>query len=309
MFLILYLIPGMKKWITSNYDYMVPEFDDDGSTSTSTLQPNFDSFLDSIKRGIDEIGLKAATPVVVGPVTMVYLTKFNSFSSGFEIEQRRQLLLQLIPIYKSLLLDVANLGVSEIQIHEAALVFEDSQLLPLFKEAYPSILPPKKDNNGQSINMVASFMEDIGKDHYQWLISVDEISIISLDFTRGDNLSFMETYGFPKEKTLGAGLIDSRNVWRVNPKVIEPIIGHLIKLTNNIRVQPSGSLQYNPWSLVDEKSILVHPAGQVLSFAAEKLQEVVLVAKSIKNGHSVLKPVSKLWKTYQASIEIGRAHV
>ena len=62
----------MKKWITSNYHYMVPEVDE----SLGDLSSDFSSYLSDIKRGISSLGEKA-TPVVMGPVSMVYLCAFK----------------------------------------------------------------------------------------------------------------------------------------------------------------------------------------------------------------------------------------
>jgi len=274
----------MKKWVTSNYHYMVPEFD-------NMISADFSDFLHLVKRGIQKLGKDCATPVVVGPVTMAYLTQFASFSTGFDQEQRRKYLQELIPIYQSLLREVAGLGVSEIQIHEAALVLEDKELLTLFKTAYPAILP-----QGPAINLV-SFMEDVGKDHYQWLISVPQVSVISLDFTRGDTLELIEKFGFPKDKTLGAGLIDSRSVWSINPETVLPILEQLAKHVTTIRIQPSGSLQYVPWDLSCEKEILLHPAGRVLAFAVQKLEEIVLLSKAASDT-AVLNEHATAWKSY-----------
>ena len=113
-------MPGMKKWITSNYHYMVPEFDG------TPLQPNFGSYLADVRRGLQTVGVEAAAPVVIGPVTMAYLTKFASFAAGSDVEQRRELLKMLLPIYESLMTALTTLGVREIQIHEAALVLSSS---------------------------------------------------------------------------------------------------------------------------------------------------------------------------------------
>jgi hypothetical protein len=90
----------------------------------------------------------------------------------------RRFFKSLITIYKSLLEEMASLGVEEVQIHEAVLVMEDAELLPLFQKAYPAILP--KGSN-LAFNMV-SFMEDVGKVHCQWLCSVDQLSILSMLF-------------------------------------------------------------------------------------------------------------------------------
>jgi 5-methyltetrahydropteroyltriglutamate--homocysteine methyltransferase len=280
---------GMKKWITSNYHYLVPEYEG------QALQPNLLEYFANVRRGIALLGVDKAVPVVVGPVTLAYLTKIQSFASGCEDELRRDLLDKILPVYHNLLKELAGFGVKEIQIHEAALVFTDAPVLPLFQRAYPAILP-----SGPAINMV-SFMEDIGSKHYEWLISLKEISIVSLDFTRGNTMEIIEKFGFPQDKVLGAGLIDARNVWRMDPKVISPLLNRLKAHVAQIRVQPSASLQFNPWSLQDETALLEHPAGTVLSFAKEKLDEIELLKRSVDDP-SCLSQLAAAWDGYRAVI-------
>ena len=114
------------------------------------------------------------------------------------------------------------------------------QLLPLFKEVYPKMLP----RNDFNINMFC-FMEDIEECHYQWLTSVKGFTTVSMDFTRGNTLALVRKFGFPATKTLGAGLIDSRGVWRVNPSVTKPIIDELKQLVKKIQVQVSQQCHYH----------------------------------------------------------------
>lgn len=183
----------MKKWITSNYHYMVPEVDD----GLGELFCDFSSYLANIKRGLTVLGNKAV-PVVLGPVSIVHMCAFK-FEGSIDL-QRFALLEKLLPIYSKLLADISALGVKEVQIHEPSLVFAESSLNSLFQMTYdgPNCILP----TDLRINMV-SFFEDIGQTNYKWLISVSGIDIISLDFTRGDNLSLIKKFGFPKEKTLG----------------------------------------------------------------------------------------------------------
>ena len=173
---------------------MVPEVDE----GLTELSPNFSHYLADVKRGVAHLGAERATPVVLGPVSMTHLCAYK-FNGAIDI-QRFALLEKLLPIYRKLMSDLADLGVKEIQIHEPSLVFDDAALAPLFKRTYEgaaSILPANID-----INMV-SFFEDVGESNYKWLISVPGITAISLDFTRGDNLKLIQNNGFPADKVLG----------------------------------------------------------------------------------------------------------
>jgi len=274
----------MKKWITSNYHYMVPEFDE-----TSKLVPDFSRFLDDCKRGIGSLGVNCAVPVLLGPVSLVRLTKISTGSTTKE-----DLLAALLPIYEQFLVQVAALGVEEIQIHEPVLVFDEPDLGVLFKTAYSAILP-----SGPAINLV-SFMDSVGEDIYKWLISdKNRVSVVSLDFTRGKTLELIEKYGFPSNKILGAGLIDARNVWKVEPDATSSILSKLNALNVGYRVQPSGSLQYTPWDLDAETELSSHVAAPVLSFAKQKLAEVVLVAQAAAGDNHALSDHQTAWENFR----------
>ena len=130
---------SMKKWIDSNYHFMVPEVD--RPLRDLNLLPDFTSYIANIKRGIAALGAKA-TPVVHGPVSTTRFVDFKGTTNHFE---QMVFLEKLLPIYTELLAEIAALGVEEIQIHEPTLVFAETRLTPLFKMAYTgstSILPP-----------------------------------------------------------------------------------------------------------------------------------------------------------------------
>jgi len=279
---------SMKKWIDSNYHYMVPEVDE-----TTNVDANLSDFIADVKRGVEKLGANCATPVILGPVTIVRLVKFATEKQG----QAAALLAELLPIYQQLLKDLGAMGLTEVQIHEPALVFGEPDLLPLFKMTYPSIISA----GGPAINM-ATFFEDLGYENYKWLIGVDEVSVISLDFTRGDNLTLVEKFGFPSAKTLGAGIVNGRNVWKIDPSFVETVLGKLSENTvANIRVQPSASLQFIPWDLSCETAILTQTVGRVLSFTVQKIAEVALLAKFAR-GEANLDNHKASWSEYRAML-------
>ena len=285
----------MKKWFTSNYHYMVPEVDD-----TTNIQPNFSQFLSDVKRGIDHLGKDRAAPVLLGPVTLVKLVHYKE--GGILSLQRLALLDSIIPPYRSLIKELVQMGVTELQVHEPALVLEDPAISALFAQVYPKVFP--SDVALPDINIV-SFFEGIYETNYQFLMKIKEVSIISLDFTRGDNLTVLRKYGFPSDKTLGAGLVDGRSVWKVDPVVTMPIMKELLSMLkdpNQLRIQPSSSLQFVPWDLECEKEILGHPAGAVLSFGIQKVQEVMKLAVAIRSGELEMHQHAAAWQSYRAVV-------
>ena len=67
----------------------------------------------------------------------------------------------------------------------------------------------------------------------------------------------------------------------------------------NIRIQPSSSLQFNPWTLECETDLLNHTAGSVLSFAKQKILEVTAVAN---NNESFLIDAENKWSAYKMAL-------
>lgn len=281
----------MKKWITANYHYMVPEVDE----ALDALSPDFSAYLGNVKRGIAKLGSRAS-PVVLGPVSLVRLCSYKN--EGASDLQRFALLEKLLPVYRALMQDLVAAGVvGEIQVHEPCLVFAEASLNPLFRRAYEgpsSILIPAAAGR-VAINMV-SFFEDVGEDNYQWLTALPGVDVLSLDFTRGDTMALLRKHGFPSTKVLGAGLVDGRSVWKANPANVQVVLDELRQMgVQNIRIQPSSSLQFVPWDLASETALLSHTAGPVLAFSRQKLAEVEAIAK---NDAAFLQDAASKWAAY-----------
>ena len=75
---------------------------------STKIDPDFSYFLQSAQRGVKELGKERASPVIVGPVTIAYLTKF---AGGNVVAQRDALIQTPISIYRNLLAKVATWGV------------------------------------------------------------------------------------------------------------------------------------------------------------------------------------------------------
>jgi hypothetical protein len=90
---------------------MVPEVD-----TSDLLAADFSPFLADVKQCVETLGEKYATPVIRTAQELVRKAP-SSLPTAFEIRG-------------------SAIGVTEVQVHEAALVFEDSNLLPLFQAAY-----------------------------------------------------------------------------------------------------------------------------------------------------------------------------
>ncbi|HIK37067.1 MAG: 5-methyltetrahydropteroyltriglutamate--homocysteine S-methyltransferase [Geminocystis sp.] len=270
----------MTKWFDTNYHYLVPEISD-----YSLFPPDFSDFLAKITSAKEKLG-ERATPIILGLLTFLRLSRM-----GVELER---VFNELSPRYVDLLKQLKALGVSEVQIHEPALVLEDANHWRQYYEKLYDELAAV----GIPIHLVTYF-DDLGG-AYPWVVQLP-VTTISLDFTRGNNLELLCSYGFPADKQLGVGIVDARNVWTVQPQVLLATLNRIQQVTSNLRIHPSASLQFVPYDVTREKQ-LPKPLGQVLSFAVQKLTEVKLIARGLEEGilEELLQPWEEKWQEFRA---------
>ena len=269
----------LTKWYDTNYHYLVPEIEKDTHPSE-----NFDDFIEQISFAQSIVG-ERAVPVILGPVTFLSLAHLE--------RPFGEILQELIPLYASLLGRLAEMGVAEVQLHEPRLVLDDAaELEPHYRDTYQELA--KAD---LPINLV-TYYDDLGET-YPWKVNLP-VAAITLDFTRGDNLSLIEKHGWPKEKTLCAGVVDGRNIWSVRPTEVHDALKR-IRQQADIRVSASSSLQFVPYRASREEH-LPAPLKGVLAFAEEKLTEIVLIGQ-VANGESAkteIEAIERAWSEYRA---------
>lgn len=285
----------MTKWFDSNYHYEVPELN-----AHTTPKANFGAYLSTIKRAQATIGKNKTVPVILGPLTYLALAKIDTTTT------LPQMLTKMLPLYADLLAQLAALGVPEVQIHEPSLVgAHATTLLPHLTAVYGN-----KDTTGAlghsniALHMVTYF-ESIDEDVYKWFCD-SKIAALSLDFTRGDNLSIIQKFGFPSGKRLGAGVVDGRGIWKVAPALttlLKSIVEVVSKNPNaSMTIQPSSSLQHVPYTTKAEVNFEkdLNALYGVLSYAYEKLDEVLMISKAVKNNtlDSAFQAASAAWARY-----------
>lgn len=269
----------MTKWFDTNYHYLVPEI-----TADITPIADFSDFIGIVKRGLTQLGEKAV-PIIISPLTLLQLSRLE----GVNFED---ILNQLLPLYCELLKELKALGVKTVQIHDPILVLShSSQLKAHFQKVYTEL-----GQTGLNINLVTYF-DDLG-DNYPWVMELP-VNTISLDFTRGNNLNLLQKYGFPSDKILGAGVIDGRNIWRIRPQSVISLLEIIQTFTNKLSVQPSSSLQFVPYDAALEVK-LPEPLHNVLSFAEQKLEEVVISGKTLtgENTQTELALIEQKWDEF-----------
>ena len=120
-------------------------------------------------------------------------------------------------------------------------------------------------------------------------ISALPVHALGLDFVHGNSLELIQKNGFPKDKVLFAGVIDGRNVWRSNLDKKLTLLDEILSIVDKDRliIQPSSSLLHVPVSTEPEQKLdVIIKDG--LSFADEKLSEIVLLRKGIHNGKETI---------------------
>jgi 5-methyltetrahydropteroyltriglutamate--homocysteine methyltransferase len=255
----------MTKWFDTNYHYIVPEIE---PATKFSLNP--DKVLSELKEALEQ-GIPAR-PVVVGPVTFLLLSKTVN-GGGAPIER----LQELVPIYSELLSLLADNGAQWVQLDEPALVTDISPDAPALAEAVYNALG--KVTNRPAI-YVATYFGDPGDSLAA--LARTPIEAIGVDLVYGADTAVASIFGAPglAGKTLVAGVVDGRNIWRTD---LEAALGKLATLLGsaaNVAVSTSCSTLHVPYSLEPETD-LDDALRSWLAFGQEKVAEVVTLARAL----------------------------
>lgn len=264
----------MTKWFNTNYHYIVPEI-------SNRTEPHITSnrLLALFNEAKNELGI-TAKPVIVGPVTLLKLSK------GYDRDHFRTILDALVPLYVQVLKELKDAGAEWVQVDEPILVKTlSAEELAVFGDVYRSI---KDGVPGLNI-LLQTYFEAV--DDYQEIIKLP-VDGIGLDFIygRAENLNAIKTFGFPQDKVLAAGIIDGRNVWKTDLSATLSELRTLLAAVggkDRLWVTPSSSLLHVPVTVENEKK-LDPVLKNGLSFADQKLKEAVLLVKALNEGESAV---------------------
>ena len=252
----------MTKWFDTNYHYIVPEIE---PATKFSLNP--DKVLSELKEALGQ-GIPAR-PVIVGPVTFLLLSKAVN-GGGAPIER----LQELVPIYSELLSLLADNGAQWVQLDEPALVTDISPDAPALAEAVYNALG--KVTNRPAI-YVATYFGDPGASLAG--LARTPIEAIGVDLVYGADTAIAAVPELAG-KTLVAGVVDGRNIWRTD---LEAALGKLATLQGsaaNVAVSTSCSTLHVPYSLEPETG-LDDALRSWLAFGQEKVAEVVTLARAL----------------------------
>ncbi|MBX9983005.1 MAG: 5-methyltetrahydropteroyltriglutamate--homocysteine S-methyltransferase [Mycobacterium gordonae] len=259
----------MTKWFDTNYHYLVPEI---GPSTRFSLHP--DKVLSELKEAQQQ-GI-SARPVIIGPVTFLLLSKAVD-GAGPPIER----LQELMPIYSELLSLLADGGAQWVQFDEPALVTDVSPDAPALAEAVYNTLGAVA--NRPAIH-VATYFGDPGAALAG--LARTPVEAIGVDLVYGPDTAVAAVPELAG-KTLVAGIVDGRNIWRTDLQAALSKLATLLGPAGTVAVSTSCSTLHVPYSLEPETD-LDDNLRSWLAFGAEKVREVVVLARALREGRDAV---------------------
>ena len=259
----------MTKWFDTNYHYIVPEF-----TADTRFELNPERLLAQLAEAQKQ-GVKAK-PVIIGPVTYLWLGKTSDGSNRLDLLER------LLPAYSQLLEALADAGADWVQIDEPALVTDlDANWRYAFNLAYHQL----KANRPKLL--LATYFGEL-RDNLQLACELP-VAGLHIDAVSAPAEVSRVADWLPSHKILSLGVINGRNIWKSDLNNIldwlEPLNE---KLGERLWLAPSCSLLHVPVDLAREQELDTEIRSW-LAFAVQKLDELQTLAKALNEGRTAVR--------------------
>ncbi len=256
----------MTKWFDTNYHYIVPEFGPDQSFSlvgTAIL----DQAREAARAGF------AAKAVLPGPFTFLLLGKCAHGGDPLTLLPR------LLPAYGELLDQLGRLC-PWIELDEPILAQDQPETLTApFRQAYEQLI----EAAGPAKLLLATYFGGIA--HNLACVAGLPLAALHLDLVRDPTQLPLAAKALAPRTALSLGLIDGRNIWRVDAATALERIGLARDLVgaDRLLLAPSCSLLHCP---VDLDAVTALPAGprRWMAFAVQKCRELRLLAGAAAPG-------------------------
>ena len=253
----------MTKWFDTNYHYLVPELEAGQAFALRGDKPVAE-YLEAKALGIQ------TRPVVIGPVTFLYLSKTVDGSDRFA------LLDNLLPAYAQLLARLKEAGAGWVQIDEPALVLDlDEGVREAYRRAYAYLAGVARPQL-----LLATYFGPLG-DNLD-LATALPVEGLHVDLVRAPEQLEAVLDRLPAGRVFSAGVVDGRNIWRTrldNALLLARYARNRVG-EDRLWLAPSCSLLHVPVDLDGEKS-LEADLKSWLSFAKQKLGEIRLLADAL----------------------------
>jgi 5-methyltetrahydropteroyltriglutamate--homocysteine methyltransferase len=260
----------MTKWFDTNYHYIVPEF-----SSQTTFRLDATRLLGQLAAA-RRAGV-SAKPVVIGPVTYLWLGKSKDGS------EKLSLLPKLLPLYRELFTLLAREGVDWVQVDEPALVTE---LLPDWQQAYRTAYEALKGAGSKLL--LTTYFGRLGANlELAASLPVDGFHLDAVSARAEVDRLVVE---LPEHRVLSLGVVSGRNIWKADLTqaldYLEPIQR---KLGDRLWIGPSCSLLHVPMDLGSETKLDAELSSW-LAFAEQKLEELQLLGTALNRGRAAVGP-------------------
>lgn len=258
----------MTKWFDTNYHYIVPEFE-----AQTCFVPRPQGLLQQLDQALEQ-GI-SAKPVLLGPITYLWLGKMAG--DGDKLE----LLPHLLATYGEVLHQLAQTGVTWVQIDEPVLVME----LPL---AWQQALETAYEQLAAiPLNLLlATYFGSLG-DNLELACRL-RVSGLHVDAVRGAEQVPVLMQRLGQEQVLSLGVVDGRNVWKSDLHALldwlEPLQA---QLGQRLWLAPSCSLLHVPVDLQSEEQ-LDSELYNWLAFAVQKLEELQTLGLALNQGREAV---------------------
>jgi 5-methyltetrahydropteroyltriglutamate--homocysteine methyltransferase len=256
----------LTKWFDTNYHYLVPEI---GEQSPFRLSAG--TLLRHVEEAADAgYGVR---PTLIGPVTFLLLSKAargarDSFGPLDRLDD-------VLPLYAELLRHLAGRGVRWVQFDEPALVADwplpEKRIHAAVGRAYGRL-------TGESERPALFVTTPYGSPGTRLAaLAGTGVDAVHLDLVRGAPPA-AEDLALLRGRTLVAGLIDGRNVWKADLRAAASTLDALRTDRMALSVATSASLQHVPHDTGAEQA-LDPRLRSWLSFADQKVREVTVLAE------------------------------
>ncbi|SMO86429.1 5-methyltetrahydropteroyltriglutamate--homocysteine S-methyltransferase [Fodinibius sediminis] len=279
----------MTKWFNTNYHYIVPEFSVDQQFQFRSTKI-FDEFKEAKSAGIK------TKPTLIGPVSFLLLGKEKDGSEDFH---RLDLLDELLPVYQEILNRLEQQGAEWIQIEEPFLALElEEHAQVAFQTAYQQLA----EDRSELKLMLTTYFEGLGENtELACGLPVDGLHI---DLVEAPDQLDSVLNKLDDSSKLSLGLIDGRNIWKVDFEKTADIVRKAAEAIGHDRlmIAPSSSLLHCPVDLNQETDVKALPTDikRWMAFSNQKLEELSLLKKLV--GDDLSKTERIKVKAQQAAL-------
>jgi 5-methyltetrahydropteroyltriglutamate--homocysteine methyltransferase len=253
----------MTKWFDTNYHYLVPELE-----PGQRFELRADHWTGPLRESA-ELGI-ATRPVVLGPFSFLLLSK--------GLARPLDALEDLVPVYETLLRELAAAGASEVQIDEPCLGLDRAPSeLDAFAEAWTALA------SAAEVELcLATYFAGLNVGATLDRVLALPAAEFHLDLVRApDQLGPALAALRERSSRLSLGVLDGRNVWAADLDLaLDRIDAATAALgSERVTIAPSCSLLHVPHVAARETGIPPEIRGW-LAFCAEKLAELRLLGEA-----------------------------